>query len=147
MVAKQFLRRLTGNIDAVDVTFGLLPGVVGYAAFVSWAEVIVRAIRGEEAKGNWKTLTSTGLLISVWTLTSGTRVREMALLRGSAVEMRGLVNDAAAQSELRDQRAAERERQASRQEANMLSLTRLLVTLAGLTLATAIVTLAVALAR
>jgi small-conductance mechanosensitive channel len=109
--------------------------------------VIVRAIRGEEAKENWKTFTSTGLLIGVWTLTSGARVREMAALRGAAVKMRGLAHDAAAESERRDQRSAERDRRASEHEARMLSLTKWLVALAGLTLAAAIVTLVVAVAQ
>lgn len=147
MARKRFPQRLQANIDAVDVWFGLVPGLVGYAAFVSWANVIVRAIRGEEAKENWKTFMSTGVLVGIWTLTSGVRVREMASLRGAAVEMRGLGHEAAVQSEIRDQRAVERDRHASRQQARMLSLTKWLVALAGLTLAAAIVTLMVAIVQ
>jgi len=146
MAENRFLRRLKANVDPVDVWFGL-GALARYAAFVSWANVIVRAIRGEEAKENWKTVTSTGVLIGIWTLTSGARVREMASLRGAAVEMRGLVHDASAQSELRNQEAAERDYHASQQQAHMLSLTRWLVALAGLTLAAAIVTLMVAIAQ
>lgn len=147
MVEKRLLRRLKANVDAVDVWFGLVPGMVGYAAFISWANVIVRAIRGEEAKENWRTFMSTGALIGIWTLTTGARVREMASLRGAAVEMRGLAHEAAAQSEIRDQRAAERDRRASRQQAHMLSLTKWLVALAGLTLAAAIVALMVSIVQ
>jgi hypothetical protein len=147
MAEKRLLRRLKANVDAVDVWFGLVPGMVGYAAFISWANVIVRAIRGEEAKENWRTFMSTGALIGIWTLTSGARVREMASLRGAAVEMRGLAHEAAAQSEIRDQQAAERDRHASRQQAHMLSLTKWLVALAGLTLAAAIVTLMVSIVQ
>jgi hypothetical protein len=124
MAENRLLRRLKANVDPVDVWFGL-GGLARYAAFVSWAKVIVRAIRGEEAKENWRTVTSTGVLIGIWTLTSGARVREMASLRGAAVEMRGLVHDASAQSELRNQQAAERDHHASQQQAHMLSLTRL----------------------
>ena len=138
---------MSANVDAVDVWFGLAPGLVGYAAFVSWANVIVRAIRGEEAKENWKTFMSTGVLIGIWALTSGARVREMASLRGAAVEMRGLVHEAAAQSEIRDQQAAKRDRYALQQQARMLSLTKWLVALAGLTLAAAFVTLMVAIVQ
>lgn len=145
MPENRFLRRMTANIDAVDVLF-LLAGVVRHAAFVSWAKVIVRAIRGEEAKEDWRTLASTGLLIGTWALTSGAKVREMASLRGAAVEMRELVHEATVQSEVRDRQAAERDQRASRQEARMLSLTKWLVLLAGLTLAAAIVTLVVAIA-
>lgn len=122
MAESQFLRRLKANVDPVDVWFGL-GGLIGYAAFVSWADVIVRAIRGEDAKENWRTTTSTGMLIGIWTLTSGARVREMAALRGATVEMRALVHDAAAQSELRDRRATQRDHDASQQQARMLSLT------------------------
>lgn len=146
MAENRFLRGLKANIDAVDVLFVLM-GSVGYAAFVSWANVIVRAIRGEEANENWRTVASSGVLVGVWALMSGARVREMASLRGAAVEMRGLVHDAAAQSELRDRRATQRDHDASQQQARMLSLTRWLVALAGLTLAAAIVTLVVATAQ
>jgi hypothetical protein len=71
--------------------------------------VIVRAIRGEEAKEDWKTFVSTGILIGVWTLTSGAKVREMASLRGAAVEMRRLMDEANVQFELQDRQAAERD--------------------------------------
>jgi hypothetical protein len=31
------VKRLKAYIDPIDMVFGLLPGVTGYAAFVSWA--------------------------------------------------------------------------------------------------------------
>lgn len=147
MAEKRFLQRLTENIDAVDMWFGFIPALILYAAFVSWADVIVRAIRGEAARENWRTRIATGALIAIWTITSGARVREMASLRGAAVEMRGLVDDATAQAEVRDQRAAERDRLASQQQMRILSLTKWLVALAGLTLAAAIITLVIAVIR
>lgn len=134
------------NLDAVDILF-LLRGLIGYSAFVSWADVIVRAIRGEASKENLKTFTSSGLLLGFWTLTSGARVREMASLRGAAVELRGLAHDAATQSELRDRQAVEREKAASRQQTLMLALTKWLVALAALTLAVAIAAIVVAIAQ
>lgn len=137
---------LKANVDSVDVWF-VLQNLAGYAAFVSWADVIVRAMRGEEAKENWRTLSSSAALIAFWTLSAGGRVREMASLRGAAVELRGLAHDAGAQSELREQRAAEQDQRSEAQQARMLRLTRWLVALATLTLAAAIVTLAVTLAR
>jgi regulator of protease activity HflC (stomatin/prohibitin superfamily) len=146
MPEKRFLRRLTADIDAIDTLF-VLAGIARYAAFVSWAKVIVGAVRGEEAKEDWRTLASTGLLLGTWTLTSGAKVREMASVRSAAVEMRGLVHEATVQSEMRDRQAAERDQRASRQEARMLLLTKRLVLLAGLTLAAAIVTLVVAIAK
>lgn len=143
---KRTLKSLKANLDAVDILF-LLRGVIGYAAFVSWAEVIVRAIRGEASKENWKTFASSGLLLGFWTLTSGARVREMASLRGAAVELRGLARDAAEQSELREKQAAERDDAASRQQRVMLSLTKWLVALAVLTLAVAVTAIVVAIAE
>jgi hypothetical protein len=113
--------------------------VARYAAFAAWTDVIVRAIRGEDSKENWKTLTSTAALMGLSALHSGAEIREFAALRGAAVEMRGLVDDAAKQAELRDQRAAERERQAAEQQERMLRLTKWLVAFAVLTLAAAIV--------
>jgi hypothetical protein len=146
MTEKRTLRSSKANLDAVDILF-LLRGLIGYAAFVAWADVIVRAIRGEASKENWKTFTSSGLLLGFWTLTSGAQVREMASLRSAAVELRGLAHDATAQSELRDKRAAERDEAASRQQSLMLSLTKWLVGFAVLTLAVAIAAIVVAVAQ
>lgn len=143
---KRFRLRLPAYLDVIDMLF-FLAGLARYATFVSWANVVVRAIRGEEAKENWRTLASTGLFLGTWVLTSSAKVREMASLRGAAVEMRGLVHEATVQSELRDRQAAERDHRASRQEERMLSLTKWLLLLAGLTLVAAIVTLAVAIAK
>ncbi len=140
------IRWLRANVDSVDVWF-VLQNVAGYAAFVSWADVIVRAIRREEAEESWRTLSSSAALIAFWTLSSGGRVREMASLRSAAVEMRGFAHEAAVQSELRDQRAAERDRRAAEQQTGMLLLNKRLVVLAALTLGAAIVALAVTLAR
>jgi hypothetical protein len=133
------------NIDSVDVWF-LSIALARYAAFVAWADVIVRAIRGEESKENWKTLTSSTALIGFSALTSAAEVREFAALRGAATEMRTLIDVAAAQAEQRDQRAAERDRRAAEQQERMLLINKLLVILAALTLATALVTLAVTIA-
>jgi len=140
------LQWLTANVDFVDVWF-VLQAATGYAAFVSWAEVIVRAIRGEASQENWKTRSSSAALIAFWACTSAVRLRAAASLRGAAVEMHGLVDEAAKQAELRDQRATERDRQSAEQQARMLVFTRWMAALAALTLAAAIVTLAVTIAR
>jgi hypothetical protein len=143
---KRFRLRLPAYLDGIDLLF-FFAGLARYATFVSWANVIVRAIRGEEAKENCRTLASTGLFLGTWVLTSSAKVREMASLRGAAVEMRGLVHEATLQSELRDRQASERDQRASRQEARMLSLTKWLLFLAGLTLVAAIATLVMAIAK
>ena len=74
--------------------------------------------------------------MAAFTLVSGTRVRENATLRAAAVEMRSVVQEAAEDANLREERMAERDRRLTR-------LTKWLVALAVLTLAAAVVTLAV----
>jgi hypothetical protein len=124
------------NIDAVDVVYGLVPGFAAYAAFVSWASSIVRAIRGEEVEEDWRTFVSSGALIAAFTLVSGARAREIASLRGAAVEVHAVARQAAADAKLREERTAESDRRLTR-------LTKRLVLLAALTLAAAFVTLVV----
>lgn len=118
-----------------------------FAAFTAWGNLIVRLIRGEDAKEDWKTLSSAAALITVSTLTSAAEAREFAALRGAAVEMRGLVGDATGQAEQREQRASERDRENAEQQARMLQLTKWLVALAAVTLAAALVTLGVTIAN
>jgi hypothetical protein len=110
MSRARIVQRLKPDIDPIDMWFGLLPNLAGYAAFVTWADFIVRAIRGERPKEGWRLFASTGAFIAIRTLLSGTHVREAAALRGAAVEMRGLVHDAAEAARLREQRAEERDR-------------------------------------
>lgn len=136
------MRWLKAHFDGVDIwTMSLT--AARYAAFVAWADVIVRAIRGEDSKENWKTFSSTTVLMGLSALQSGSEIRQLASLRDAAVEMRHLVDDATKQAELRDQQAAERNRQSEAQQTRLLRLTKWLVALAALTLAAAIVTLAV----
>jgi len=130
-----FVRRLKGSVDAIDLLYGLVPAGAAYATFVTWASVIVRAIRGEEVEPGWRAYVSTAALMASFMLLSGTRVRETAALRGAAVEMHGVIREAAQEAKLRAERAAERDRR-------LTTLTKWLVLLAALTLAVAIVTLA-----
>jgi hypothetical protein len=146
MVPDPIRRWLKANIHPTEVWF-FFGAMVRFAAFTSWGNLIVRLIRGEEAKEDWRTLSSAAALITFSTLTSAAEAREFASLRQAAVEMRGLVDDATAQAELRDQRAAERDRQAAKQQADMLLLNKRMVMLAAVTLAVALVALAVAIAR
>jgi hypothetical protein len=129
--------RIKSYIDSTDLLFGFFPAAAGYAAFVSWASLIVRGIRGEEVEEDWRVWVSTAALMASFVLVSGTRVREAAALRGAAVEMREVVHSAAAEAELRDRRAAA-------QQDRLASLTKWLVGLAALTLLAAVVTLVVA---
>jgi len=146
MVPEPIKRWLKQNIHPTEAWFFFFT-MVRFAAFTAWGNLIVRLIRGEEAKEDWRTLTSTAALITFSTLTSAGEAREFASLREAAVGMRGLVDDAAAQAELRDQRAAERDRRAAEQQDRMLRLNKRAIVLAAVTLAAAIVTLAVTIAR
>jgi len=101
---------------------------------------------GEEASENWKTFSSSAVLVSLSALQSGAEIREFASLRSAAVEMRGLVHDAAGQAELRERRAAKQDRESAAQQERVLPLTKWLVAPATLTVAAAIVTLAVTIA-
>lgn len=144
MVPEPIKRWLKTNIHPTEVWF-LFGALTRFAAFTAWGNLIVRLNRGEEAKEDWRTLSSAAALITFSTLTSAAEAREFASLREAAVEMRGLVDNAAAQAEVRDQRAAERDRQAAKQQERMLQTNKQAVRLAAITLAVAILTLVVAL--
>lgn len=136
-------RWLKANIHPTEVWF-FLGAMARFAAFTAWGNLILRLNRGEEAKEDWRTLSSAAALITFTTLTSAGEAREFTSLREAAVEMRHLVDNAAAQAELRDQRAAERDRQAAEQQERILATNKKAVKLAAITLAVAAVTLVVA---
>jgi hypothetical protein len=123
MVPEPIKRWLKTNIHPTEAWFFFF-AMVRFAAFTAWGNLIVRLIRGEEAKEDWRTLSSIAALITFSTLTSAAEAREFASLREAAVGMRGLVDDAAAQAELRDQRTAERDRRAAEQQDRMLRLNK-----------------------
>ncbi len=137
------LTRFKPYLDPIDMWFVLL-NMAGYAAFVTWAELIVRAIRGEQAEEGWRLWSSTAALIAARTLLSGARVRETATLRAATVELRGLVGEAAVSEWLRNEREEARHTQEPELRSGLYRLTKRLVVLAALTLAAAVVTLVVA---
>ncbi len=145
MLAEPINRWLRTNIHPTEVWFFCF-AMVRFAAFTAWGNLIVRLIRGEDAKEDWRTLSSAAALITFTTLTSAGETREFATLRGAAVEMRRLIGDAEAEAELRDQRASARDRENAEQQTRTLQLTKWLVALATVTLAAALVTLGVTIA-
>jgi len=124
------------HIDSFDLLFGIFPAAANIAAFVSWASLITRAIRGEEVKEDWRLFASTGAAMAAFAFNRATHVREAAAMRGTAVELRELVREAAEDAQRRDQRAAQ-------QQDRLTRLTKWLVLLAAVTLAAAFVTLVV----
>jgi hypothetical protein len=144
MIPEPLRRWLNANIHPTEVWF-FAGCFARFAAFTSWGNLILRLNRGEEAKEDWQTLSSTAALITFTTLTSAAEAREFVSLREAAVEMRSLVDNAAAQAELRDQRTSERDRQAAEEQERMLATNKQAVKLAAITLVVAVVTLMVAL--
>lgn len=47
------IQRLKTSVDFLDWSLLLVAGV-GYAAFVTWTSLIVRAIRGDEVEEDWR---------------------------------------------------------------------------------------------
>jgi len=158
VLARRQLKRLGSYIDGFDVLFGLFPGLTGYAAFVSWARVIVRALRGEPVVEDRRTIYATAAFIAARAISSGAHVRQSVALRDSVVELRGLLGDAAADAEEREKRLSEtlaiaaadaetREKRAADRDKRLYKVNIAMATLAGLTLLAAIVTLVVAVVR
>src|ERR1700728_1932701 len=58
---------LKANLDP-SVLWFVLHAFASFTAFYTWQDEIVRAIKGEEAKDEWKTNMPTSLLIVFWTL-------------------------------------------------------------------------------
>ena len=145
VIPEPIRRWLKANVHPTEAWF-FFGAMARFAAFTAWGNLILRLNRGEEAKEDWRTLSSAAALITFTTLTSAGEAREFTSLREAAVEMRGLVDSAATQAELRDRRATgERDSQTAEQQGRMLATNKRAVKLAAITLSVAIVTLAVAL--
>lgn len=123
-------------VDSFDVFFGYIPWFAGYLAFVVWARLIVRALRGEKAVQDWTTDIATAFFIGVGAVVSAARVRTAVSLHTSVTETRELLKDAAADAARQDQAGAKRDDRVYR-------VTVTMAWVAGLTLAAAIVTLTV----
>jgi len=132
-------------IDSFDVVFGVLPAAASYAAFVTWASLIVRALRGEDVKEDWRTFVASGALLGAYGMKSATQVREMVALRGATADVRRLAMLANEEAHRRDQRAADQARREDERQESLERLTKRLVLIASLTLAVAVVALVVSL--
>ena len=151
---KRFLQERGLYLDAYDVLFGLVPGLAGYAAFVAWADVIVRALRGEDTSENWRTFVGSAGYIGSRAMISSANARSNVALHDSVTEMRQLLREAAKDAEERDSRlrdllrevaadAQAREQHAAQRDQRLYRVTFAMAVLAGLTLLSAIVTLVV----
>lgn len=117
--------------------FGLLSAVGAYAAFLSWAPLIVRAIRGEPVREDWRLLTGIAAAMASYAVKSGAQIRQAEALRQAVIGPREVQRDAAEDSKRRDERAAKLQEGLNR-------FTRRLVLIAALTLGASIVAVAVA---
>ena len=131
----RLLRKLGSVVDAYDA-FSMFLWMTGFSAFVSWAQMIVRAIRGEAVQQDWRTTYSAAAFIAALVVGSASKARGGAALGESLVEMRKLLREGAKDAEARDKRATVMQKQLYRVNVAMASL-------AGLTLLAAIVTLVV----
>jgi hypothetical protein len=158
MAAVRLVRRLFGNIDVFDLVFGFGPWLAAYAAFVSWLNLIVRAVRGEDVRQDRRTTYATAAFIGARAIYSATHTRETVGLHNSVVELRQLQREAAKDAEARDRRMREllqqaaadaeaREKRAADRERNLYKINVAMAVLAGLTLAAAIVTLVVTIVK
>ncbi len=132
-------------MDSIDMVFGLFPAVGFYAAFATWASLIVRALRGEDVKENWQTGLATIALITSYALKSGTQVREATAQRAATTDLRALAILAREEAQRRDRQETERAKLEDERQARLERLTKRLVLLASMTLAVALVALAVSL--
>lgn len=147
-VARQrFAQEVGLRFDGVDWLFGLIPGLFGYAAFVAWADVIVRALRGEDVSENWKTLVGSASYVGSRAMVSSTNVRASFALNEAVSETRQLLREAADEAEARDERMREFLRQAAAdadaRDRRAAEREDKLYRVAALTLMAAIVTLVV----
>jgi hypothetical protein len=106
----RLIRWLRSSFDGFDFFFGILPWMSAYAAFTSWLNDIVAALREEGGKESRRTTASTALFVATRAMADATEARESVALRGSVVEMRQLLKEAAKEAEERDKRAAARDR-------------------------------------
>jgi hypothetical protein len=148
-----------GDIDVFDLVFGFGPWMAAYAAFVTWLNLIVRAVRGEDVEQDRRTTYATAAFIGARAIYSATHTRETVGLHNSVVELRELQREAAKDAEARDKRmrellqqaAADAEaretRGAADRERNLYKINVAMAVLAGLTLAAAIVTLVVTIVK
>jgi hypothetical protein len=131
------VKRLRKYIDSIDFFYGIFPFAAGYAAFVTWTPLVVRAIRGEEVKEGWRLYTATAASMAAYTLKSGAQIRQAEALRAAVANLREVQREAAEDAKQRDERAAAQQDRLNR-------LTQRLVVIAAVTLAASIVTLVVA---
>lgn len=151
MALIRFLRQTRASIDSFDVFFGLLPLATSYAAFIAWANLIVRAIRGEEVEQDWRASGASAAHIAMRSLVAATEVRESVALRQAVGDTRQAVSDThRAVSDTRQLvheialDAVERDRRAEERQDQLYKVQLTMAWVAGLTLIAAIVTLAVA---
>jgi hypothetical protein len=133
--------------DGLTAFYGFGPTIAAFAFFTSWGNLIVRQMRGEEVKEDWRTLSYSVTALVSFTLVSGARARETAALRRAPVQLRGIASETAAQHPRRDERSAERAAQDTVRQDRLNQLTRSLLLVAGITLTVAIVALAVAIVQ
>jgi len=114
--------------------------LTGYMAFVSWANLIVRAVKGEAVEDGWRVWLSSAAYVGTSAFLAAMQLRAGVGTHATTAEARGMMRQAATDAEQREQRDAAR-------DGRLYRVNTAMAILAGVTLAAAIVTLVVTLVR
>ncbi len=133
-------RAVLATFDGFDAIFGLFLWFSTFLALVSWASMIVRALRGENVKQGCKEDITAALAIAAWSMASASHFRAAAISTESVAEMRSTVYKMNVAFIERDERATKRDDRIAR-------LTRAMLWIAGVTLAVSIIALVGSLVR
>jgi hypothetical protein len=133
------LREAVSSIDSYDALFGFFPGAAYVAAFTAWAPLIIKGIRGEDVKEDWRTTVSSSAALSAFVLTSASRARETGALRAAAEELRNVAREAAEEDRRREGRATERDARDERRQDSLILLAKLTLAVAAVALVVAII--------
>lgn len=133
------IKRFGSEVDAFDL-MSMFRWMVTVAAWTLWAEQIVRAIRGEDAKSSRTTTYVTALYVALLANGTANKAREAIAFRESISEMRQLLREGSQDATQRDERAAAMHTQ-------LYNVTVKMAWVAGFTLLAAFVTLVVTIVK
>ncbi len=121
-------------------TLAVAERLAGYLAFVSWANLIVRAIKGEAVEEDWRVWLTSAFYIATSGFRAAVELRSGVGTHAASVEARAIMCQAATDASEREQRDTARDERLFRINAAM-------AVLAGVTLTVAVTSLIITLAR
>jgi hypothetical protein len=124
------IRWLRKHFDVFDLYFGIFPAAAWCAALLTWQSMIVRGLRREEVREDWRYFVSTAAAMAAYALKSAAQLRQVEAQRAAVIGLREVERDVAEDSKQRDERAAAQQRR--------------LVVIAALTLGVSLIAVVVA---